>query len=313
MRISSSNFSTGFDYQVQNLEQKQDTLQEEASSGLSVTSPSDNPSVMAQVLTLQTASSANTQYQNNITQLQASATTSATAMNSLQSLISQVNEIATEASSGTTSTTQMATYATQVGSLIQQAVQIGNTKDADGNYIFSGTATTTQPFVATTNASGNVTGVAYQGNSDVASSDIGSNMSVSAQVPGVNNSGSGAEGLFADSRTGADLFSHMIALQQDLASGNSSAIASTDAPALNTDEDNIVNQISANGVTQAALTAANNIATSQTTNLTTQISGDTNADLAQTLTELDQTQTAYQAALESGTMVMNMSLLNYLE
>lgn len=313
MRISSSNFSTNFDYQVQNLEQKQDTLQEEASSGLSVTSPSDNPSVMAQVLTLQTASSANTQYQNNITQLQASATTTATAMNSLQSLVSQVNEIATSASSGTTSTTQLAAYATQVEALIQQAVQIGNTQDADGNYIFSGTATATQPFVATTDASGNVTGVAYQGNSDVASSDIGSNMSVSAQVPGVNNSGSGAEGLFGDSRTGADLFNHMIALQQDLASGNTSAIASTDAPALNTDEDNIVNQISANGVTQAALTAANNIATSQTTNLTTQISGDTNADLAQTLTELDQTQTAYQAALESGTMVMNMSLLNFLE
>jgi len=35
--------------------------------------------------------------------------------------------------------------------------------------------------------------------------------------------------------------------------------------------------------------------------------------LAQTLTELDQTQTAYQAALESGSKVMNLSLLNFLQ
>jgi flagellin-like hook-associated protein FlgL len=42
------------------------------------------------------------------------------------------------------------------------------------------------------------------------------------------------------------------------------------------------------------------------------MSNDTSADLATTLTQLSQTQTAYQAALESGTMVMQTSLLNYL-
>ncbi len=313
MRISSSSFSYNFLNQVQQLEQQQNTLQEQATTGLTVTLPEDNPSVMAQVLTLQTTSAANTQYQNNIAQLQSTATISGTAMTSLQTIVSQVNDIATEATNGTNTSTQLSAYATQMASLIQQAVQLGNTQDADGNYIFSGTAANTQPFIAATDANGNITSVAYKGNSDVAESDIASNMTVSAQVPGENSSGTGAEGLFADSRTGTDLFSHMIALQQDLASGNTSAISATDAPALTKDEDNIINQISGNGVMQSALTAAGNIATAQSTNLTTQISGDTNADLAQTMTQLDQTQTAYQAALESGTMVMNLSLLNYLQ
>jgi flagellar hook-associated protein 3 FlgL len=312
MRISSSTFTTSFLNEIQQLEQQQNSLQGQASSGLKVTSPEDNPAVMSQVLNLQTDSAANNQYQNNITQLQSTATTSATAMNGLQTLVSQVNEIATEASSGTNSSTQLSAYATQVESLIQQAVQLGNTQDSGGNYIFSGTASNTQAFTAATDSNGNVTGVTYNGNTEVDQSQIGSNMTVAAQVPGANTTGSGAEGLFADSRTGADLFSHMIALQQDLASGNTSAIASTDVPALNKDEDNIVNQISANGVMQSALTAAGNMATAQSTNLTTQISGDTNADLAQTLTSLSQTQTAYEAALESGTMVMNLTLLNFL-
>jgi flagellar hook-associated protein 3 FlgL len=313
MRISSSTFTDNFLSNIQQLEQQQNTLQGQAGSGLKVTLPEDNPAVMDQVLNLQTDSAANTQYQSNITQLQNTATTSSTAMNSLQTLVSQVNEIATQASSGTTSTTQLSAYATQVAALIQQAVQLGNTQDADGNYIFSGTATGTQPFVATTDSSGNVTSVAYQGNSNVAESDIGPNTTVAAQVPGANTSGSGAEGLFTDSRTGADLFSHMISLQQDLASGNTTAIAATDAPALNKDEDNIVSQISANGAMQSALSAASSISTARSTNLTSEVSGDTSADLAQTLTQLSQTQTAYEAALESGTMVMSVSLLNFLE
>jgi flagellar hook-associated protein 3 FlgL len=313
MRISSSTFTDGFLSNIQKLQLQQNTLQEQSSSGLSVTQPEDNPAVMAQVLNLQTDTAANTQYQSNITQLQDTATASATAMTSLQTLVSQVNEIATEASSGTNSSTQLSTYATQVESLIQQAVQLGNTQDANGNYIFSGTATSTQPFVTTTNTSGNITAVTYQGNSEVAECDIGPNTTVSAQIPGANTSGSGAEGLFTDSRTGADLFSHMISLQQDLASGNTSAITSTAMPALTKDEDNIISQISSNGAMQSALSAASSIATAKSTNLTAQISNSTSADLAQTLTELSQTQTAFQAALESGTMVMSVSLLNFLE
>ena len=179
-------------------------------------------------------------------------------------------------------------------SLIQQAVQLGNTQDENGNYIFSGTACDTKPFLATT-TNGKITAVtcALVGGTELAQSEIAPNTKVSAQVLA-----RGAEGLFTNTTTGADLFNHMLALQSDLESGNTSAISSTDAPALQTDEDNIVDQISANAVTQSALSAASSLATAQSTNLTTQISGDTSADMATTLTELSQTQTAYEAALE---------------
>jgi flagellar hook-associated protein 3 FlgL len=227
-------------------------------------------------------------------------------MNSLQTIVSQVNDIATEASNGTNSSAQLSDYATQVESLLQQAVQLANTQDADGNYIFSGTASNSQPYEIVSN-NGTITDVAYNGGTEVAESDIGPNTKVSAQVLG-----SGVDGLITNSNTGADLFGDMIKLQQNLANGDTGAIASTDAPALSNDEDNIVSQISANGVIQSALTAASNIATAQSTNLTTQISGDTSADMATTLTELSQTQTAYEAALESGTKVLQISLVNFL-
>jgi flagellar hook-associated protein 3 FlgL len=274
--------------------------------------PSDDPSVMSQVLNLQNASSQNAQYQDNITQLQNSASTSYTAMNTLQSLISQANTLATNASNGT-NTASLSTYLPDIKNLLQEAVSLGNTQDAQGNYIFGGTDTSKPPFVATTDSSDNITGVTYQGNDSVAKSDIGQNVTVSAATPGANTGTTGPRGLFTDSQSGADLFNHLISLQQNITSGNVAAIASTDKPALADDETNITYQIAANGVMQSALTSAANSADTQSTNLTTQISNATSANLATTLTQLTQTQTAYQAALESGTQVFNLSLLNYLQ
>jgi len=311
MRVTTSSFSNNFLYEIHNLESQQSSLQSQATTGLKVTLPENNPAVMNQVLNLQTEAGANTQYQNNIAQVQNSATTVSDALTSLQTLVEQAGEIATNAN-GVTSSTQLSTYATQVGQLIQEALQIGNTKDAQGNYLFGGTASGAPPFSAVTNASGNFTGITYNGNTSAARSDIAAGLAVTAQSPGENNSGSGAEGVFADSRTGADIFSHLISLQQDLASGNTSAISSNASPNLTKDEDHVVTQISGNAVLQSTLEAAGTMASQTAANIQAQMSNDTSADMAQTLTQLSQTQTAYQAALESGTMVMQTSLIQYL-
>lgn len=312
MHVTTTSFGQNFLNQINQLETRQSTLQNEATTGLSMTLPEDNPASMNQVLNLQTEASANTQYQSNISAVQSTADTASDALNSLQSIVEQAGEIATEAN-GVTSSTQLSSYATQVASLVQEALQLGNTQDSQGNYIFGGTAGSSPPFTATTDSSGNVTGVTYSGNTDVSQVQIGAGLSVTAQAPGENNSGSGAGGVFADSRSGADIFGDLISLQQNLSSGNTSAIASTNSPALTKDEDNVVSQISTNGVLQSTLQVAGTGETQQSTTIDTQMSNDTNADLAQTLTLLSQTQTAYQATLQSGVMIDSLSLMDFLQ
>jgi flagellar hook-associated protein 3 FlgL len=233
-------------------------------------------------------------------------------MSSLQTIAENAGEIATEAG-GVTSSTQLANYATQVGNLIQEALQAANTQDANGNYIFGGTNDNKAPFTATTDSNGDVTAVAYQGNTDQSQTPIGTGRTVSAQTPGANTTGSGPAGLLADSSSGADLFRDLISLQQNLSSGNTTAISSTDSPNLTKDEDNIVSNIATNGVLQSTLETASTAATQLGTNITTQTSDLTSADLTTTLTHLDQTQTAYQAALESGEMIMKLSILDYIQ
>jgi hypothetical protein len=97
-------------------------------------------------------------------------------------------------------------------------------------------------------ASGNVAGVTYQGNESVPVAEIAAGAPVSVQVPGANTSGSGPTGLITNSRNGADFFNHLIALQNHLLAGNTTAISSQDTPALAKDEDNITSQIANNGL-----------------------------------------------------------------
>ena len=312
MRVSSSTFPDNFLYQTNLLQNQQNQLQQEATTGLKLSLPEDNPSAMAQVLNLQADSSANQQYQSNITDLTNQATTVSSALTSLQAIVSKAGEITTSAD-GITTPIALNSYATQVGELIQQALQLGNSKDSQGNYIFGGTNTGTPPFTATTDSSGNVTGVTYNGNTSVNQAEIGPNITVTAGVPGANTTGTGAAGLFTDSRSGADLFNHLISLQQDLNSGNTTAISTTDAPDITKDENNVIGQVSANGVLQARLQATTTTETQQYNDLTTQISGKTDANLATTLTSLQQTQTAFQAALQTSVMVQNLTILDFIQ
>src|SRR5882724_674095 len=310
MRVATSTFNNDFIDQLNLLQQNQLRLQNQAATGQKLTLPEDDPAAMQRVLNLQAESLSNTQYQNNIAALQNQATSAYGAINGLKTINDRAGEIATLAD-GTKSPQDLAAYATEVNGLIQQAVQLANTK-YQGNYILAGTATGAAPFVATTDTSGNVTAVTYQGNTSVAQSEIAPNVTATAQTLGANTTGSGPRGLITDSGSGADFLNHLITLRNDLQAGNTAAIAATDHPALSKDEDNFLFHISANGTLQAQLTATNNLAAQHGTDLDGQISQDRDADIAQTITQLKSAQTAYSAALQSGSSILNLSLLNYL-
>ncbi len=310
MRISSDMFTNTLVGQLNNLQTEQLQLQSQEATGQLIQNPSDNPAAAQQVLDLQAQNQSLAQFQTNISNLQTQATTSYDAMTSLQKVVSNASEIATEAN-GTVSQQQLDDYATQVGQLIQQAVQTANTQ-FNGEYLFGGTANSKPPFVATTNSSGQVTGVTYQGNTSVAESEIAPGVTVSAQTLGANTTGSGPTGLFTDSRTGADLFNHLIALQNALLSGNTSAISSTINPQITADDNNITTQVAGNASVQANLTAQASLATNRAAGITQQISNLADANLSQTLVSLSQTQTSYQAAMQSAGQIMGMSLLDYL-
>ena len=168
MRVATNTYTDSILNQFNLLTARQYALQNQASTGLKIQSPSDDPSAMQDTLNELTDKAAQTQYSSNISTLQTRATSIYNVMESLQTISSRASEIATSAGNPTNSQADLNNYANQVQQLIQQAAQLMNTKDAaSGQYLFGGTNSTQAPYTTTTDASGNITGVTYHGNSSV--------------------------------------------------------------------------------------------------------------------------------------------------
>jgi flagellar hook-associated protein 3 FlgL len=72
-----------------------------------------------------------------------------------------------------------------------------------------------------------------------------------------------------------------------------------------------VNAISQNGAVQTRLEALKQQNDSRFGDVEQLVSREVDADLAQSMVKLSQTQTAYQAAVQSGAQIMKLSLLDY--
>jgi len=312
MRIAGTSYTDSLVSQLNFLTSQQYQLQSQVSTGQRIQKPEDDPAGMAQALGLQTDTAAATQYAQNISTLQTGATTAYSAMQQIKTISDRAGEIATLAD-GTKTPAELQAYATEVNQLIQQAVQLANGKNGD-HYIFSGTKSDTPPFSATTDASGNVAAVTYQGNTSVSQTEIAQGTTLAIDTPGANTTGSGPRGLLADSRYGADFFNHLISLQKDLASGNTANISKVDQPALTKDEDNLIYQISNNGVLQSRLDSAATSTSNLQSSLQQSLTKVAGVDMTKAITELSQAQSTYQAALSSSSVLLQLqqSVLVYL-
>jgi len=310
MRVTANTFPNSLLDQLNSLSVRQNRLQTQAATGQRIQLPEDDPVAMRRVLDMQAEAKTLGQYERNIARHQELAQTTYASLRSLKTISDRASEIAT-AADGLDSRDDLLLLAKEVTELIKQAVQITNTQNRS-DYIFGGTRTDVPPFVLATASDGTVTGVTYQGNLNQAESEIAESITLNTQVIGENTSGTGPRGLITDNRVGADFFNHLIALQDNLINGNVTAIENTDRAALSQDEDNFLYHIGSNGAIQSRLEATASLTSDRGFSLETLISKEADADLAQTLVRLTQTQTAYQAALQSGGRILGSSLLDYL-
>ncbi|MBL9170247.1 MAG: hypothetical protein JNN07_21105 [Verrucomicrobiales bacterium] len=310
MRVTANTFPNSLTEQLSKLTLRQTRLNQQAATGQRVTNPEDDPSAVHRILDMQKDVKSLGQYQRNIGQMKDQASASYASMKSLKSLLDRAQELSTRAG-GLRSQAELNIYAEEINQLIKTGAQAANTKFR-GDYLLGGTKSDQPPFAVTESSSGLVTAVTYQGNAEVPVNEIGQGITASSTVPGANSSGSGPRGLITDSRTGADLFNHLIALRDALLAGDRTAIANTVNPALAADEENILIHVGINGAVQSQLDAAKTLSNRDHAALEAGISQEADADLAQTIVQLTQTQTAYQAALQSGGQILSQSLLDYL-
>lgn len=139
----------------------------------------------------------------------------------------------------------------------------------------------------------------------VFSGDEGSGIRVSASEmvhPGTSGDENAALATFIN---------NLVALRDGMTTGNSAAVVAA-RTALNTSEDGLMSSITRLGTIQYRLDFARTQATNTFAALDKEFGQQVDIDFAQVTLNLNRTQTAYQAALQSAARIASQSLLDYL-
>ncbi|PCE31354.1 flagellar hook-associated protein FlgL [Burkholderia ubonensis] len=158
MRISSAQF---FQLNVATMNDQQAQLAQlyqQLSSGVSLTTPGDNPVGAAQAVQLSMTSATLSQYTTNQNAALASLQAEDSALSSVNTVLTSIQSTLVRAGDGSLSDTNRAALATQIQSARDQLMTIANSNDGAGNYLFAGFKNGSQPF---TNKAGG--GVSYVG------------------------------------------------------------------------------------------------------------------------------------------------------
>jgi flagellar hook-associated protein 3 FlgL len=131
------------------------------SSGKRVNNPSDDPAGAARILDLQQGAAITRQYQANILAGQSRLELEDAVLASVTNSLQRARELAVGGLNGTQSIEDRTAMAKEIRQITDEVMALANTKDGNGDYLFSGFQTQTAPF--STNGSGTYTYSGDQG------------------------------------------------------------------------------------------------------------------------------------------------------
>lgn len=158
MRISTAQyFETSAASYTKNFSDTAKT-QEQITSGTRIQTAADDPVGAAKLLQLQQQSSLLAQYSGNMTSVTNSLNQEEGVLDSINTALQRAQELTIQAGNGGLSDADRTSIASEIGEIEKNVYGLLNTKDSNGNYMFSGSKSTTPPYVQ--NSDGSYT---YQG------------------------------------------------------------------------------------------------------------------------------------------------------
>ncbi|WP_159812600.1 flagellar hook-associated protein 3 [Pseudomonas sp. 18058] len=179
MRISTAQYygTQASDYQ-RNFNKAVATASE-ASSLQRINTASDDPVGAGRLLQLGQQAALLDQYNGNINSTKSALNVQETTLDSITTALQRAKDLALAANNGTATDKDRQAYAAEMGQIQQQVLGLMNSKDANGNYLFSGSKTDTAPY--SQNADGTFT---YNGDQTTINLGIGDGMTVSTNTTG---------------------------------------------------------------------------------------------------------------------------------
>ena len=146
MRVSTSQvFRSGVD-NIQRSQQDLSRTQLQLGSGKQILSPADDPSGAVQSLQLASAVEKLEQYERNGLALQQRLQSSETVLTSVVDGLQRVRELAVQGNNGSQTNETRAIIAGEIRQALDELFQLANSRDANGEYLFAGLSSLTEPF-----------------------------------------------------------------------------------------------------------------------------------------------------------------------
>lgn len=282
--------------------------QMQLSTGKKMLEPSDDPSAAARVVDLNQSINQTQQYQKNIDAARQRLSLQDGLLQNSVDIIQRINELGIQGLNATTSPSDKAIIATEMDGLKDQLVAIANTRNANGEYIFSGFKSDKEPFAKVQAPGG---GYSYSGDSNQRQIQIGTNRLVAdgnsgdsvfgtptgtppptGPSPGIDNIFEAIDKFVVDLRNNTPQSSSLDDLSSSLAK--------------------ITTVQASIGVRLKALDQQESMNSDHVLGMQTVLSATQDVDYAQAISKYNQQSVALQAAQQSFVQVQKLSLFNFL-
>jgi len=299
MRISTSQiFQQGVDAMLEKQRELSKT-ELQVASGKRILNPSDDPASSVRILDLQEAQKRLLQYQRNADAAVARLDQEETTLQGLENLLQRVRELAVQGNNDPVGAEGRRAIATEIRQHIEGFMQLANARDANGEYIFAGFQSQTEPF--SHDGAGNFT---YSGDAGQRMLEIGDSREVAIGDPGSVFMGFAASGG-GTTNVGRVLYD----LAVNLEAGNGDPNALTD---LDTALGSLLNVHAKVGARMNAIEdqkAANDAFDLAVTKVRSSLE---DLDYAEAVSRFNQQLTALQASQQSFIKIQGLSLFNYI-
>lgn len=281
--------------------QRMAETQQRISSGRQILKPSDDPLATQRALSLRGSLEGTHQYSRNVDYATGWLQTTDASLGAISDIVSRVRELTVQGASDSNGPQARASIALEIDQLIGAVKQSANA-NYQGSYVFGGTATTAPPY-------GNATD-AYQGDAGVVPRSIGPGVSVPINTLGSSVLGSGqsaADGKLL--QTMRDIAAHL----RSSSDSDHELLRTTDLANLDSNVDALGQARASVGAVMSRLNAAKSRLSDVEATTTKLLSDTEDSDISKEIVALSNQQNVYQAALRSGALIIQPSLLDFLK
>lgn len=281
-------------------------LEAQIASGKRILDPSDDPLGSSRVADLQRSIDNNQQFIRNMDAITTQLSFADSAVDAMSNQMVRAKELAVQAANGTLTDADRKVISTELGQIIDQMLSLSNSRDAAGNYLFSGASVGTTPFAR--DATG---AIVWQGSGEAPKVPISADVAVSTGANGLSmlsiETSGGRQTILASLTEFKALLDDPSVDAATFTAGMEKALSDTTAGI-----DRLADQRATFGSRMAQVDTETSRLKALETTMTTAKSNLESLDVAAAIVQLKSAMTLLDASQQSFAQIKKLSLFSYL-